>query len=81
MNVRVLLFAALREAAGSREVCIAVPEGASVAELRERLVVEYPSLARLLPNAAAAVNEEYSDAAARLSAGDMVAFIPPVSGG
>ncbi len=81
MNVRVLLFAALREAAGSREVCIAVPEGVTVAELRQRLMVEYPSLARLLPNAAAAVNEEYADAATRLNAGDMVAFIPPVSGG
>jgi molybdopterin synthase sulfur carrier subunit len=81
MNVRVLLFAALREAAGSREVFIAVPDGASVAELRARLALEYPSLARLLSNAAVAVNEEYADAAARLKAGDVAAFIPPVSGG
>ena len=81
MNVRVLLFAALREAAGSREVSIAVPDGASVADLRERLAVEYPSLARLLANAAVAVNEEYADAADRLNAGDVAAFIPPVSGG
>ena len=81
MNVRVLLFAALREAAGSREVSIAVPDGASVADLRERLALEYPSVARLLANAAVAVNEEYADAADRLKAGDVAAFIPPVSGG
>jgi molybdopterin converting factor subunit 1 len=81
MNIRVLLFAGLREAAGSREVCVALPDGASVADLRERLALDYPALARLLANAAVAINEEYADATATLNSGDVAAFIPPVSGG
>ena len=81
MDVRVLLFAGLREAAGAREVCVQAPEGASVADVRERLADAYPALRRLLANAGIAVNEEYTDAATRLRPGDIVALIPPVSGG
>lgn len=79
--LRVLLFAALREAAGAREVSLDAPAGCTVAQLREQLAASYPALARLLPNAAVAVNEEYADGATPLQAGDVVAVIPPVSGG
>lgn len=81
MQTRVLLFAALREAAGARELLVEVPEGSTVAELRHRLAAEHPRLAPLLGNAAAAVNEEYVSDGERLRAGDVVALIPPVSGG
>jgi|FLYN01.1.fsa_nt_gi molybdopterin converting factor subunit 1 len=81
MEIRVLLFAALREAAGAREVWLQMPAEAAVADLRERLAQEYPALARLLTNAGVAVNEEYADAGTRLRPGDTVALIPPVSGG
>ena len=81
MDVRVLLFAGLREAAGLRELCVRAPEGASVAEVRDLVAEAYPALRGLLPNAGVAVNEEYADAATRLRPGDVVALIPPVSGG
>ena len=79
--LRVLLFAGLREAAGTRELTIRLPDGASVAELRARLAEECPPLRPLVGNAGVAINEEYADAATRLRAGDVVALIPPVSGG
>jgi molybdopterin converting factor subunit 1 len=81
MQTRVLLFAALREAAGTREVLVEVPDGSTVAELRQRLAADHPRLAPLLGTAAAAVNEEYVPDGARLRPGDVVALIPPVSGG
>jgi molybdopterin converting factor subunit 1 len=81
MQARVLLFAALREKAGAREVLVEVPAGATVAELRDAVAALHPSLAPLLRNVAAAVNEEYAAADHSLREGDTVALIPPVSGG
>jgi MoaE-MoaD fusion protein len=81
MRVRVLLFAALRETAGTRELETELPPGASVATLRAHLSSDYPRLGPLLANAAAAVNEEYVPGDQPLAEGDTVALIPPVSGG
>jgi molybdopterin converting factor subunit 1 len=81
MSLRVLLFAALREAAGTRELCVELAPAASVAELRAAVAHACPPLQPLLPNTAVAVNEEFVDDDARLQPGDTVALIPPVSGG
>lgn len=81
MTVRVLLFAALREAAGAREIAVEAPDGVSVAELRDRVGAACPALAPLLRNVAVAVNEVYAESDTRVAAGDTVALIPPVSGG
>lgn len=81
MRVRVLLFAALREAAGTRELEIDLAAGATVADLRAALAERTPRLGPLLANAAVAVNEEYAEPGAALRDGDTAGFIPPVSGG
>lgn len=81
MLTRVLLFASLREAAGARELVVELPAPVTVAELRSRLVADHPRLAPLLQGAAAAVNEEYVPGDHALAEGDVVALIPPVSGG
>jgi molybdopterin converting factor subunit 1 len=81
MDVRVLLFAALREAAGSRELHVELADGADVAALRAALAEVCPALRPYLENVAVAVNEEYADASHRLQPGDVAALIPPVSGG
>lgn len=79
--MRVLLFAALREAAGTRELAVALPDGATVAELRAHLAAAYPALAPLLPNSGIAVNQELAEPDTLVRPGDEVALIPPVSGG
>ena len=81
MQTRVLLFAALREAAGVREVTLELPAGALVSVLRAHLGDQFPRIAPLLGNVAAAVNEEYVPGDHALTEGDVVALIPPVSGG
>ncbi len=76
MLVRVRLFAALRERAGAEEIELELPEGASVADA----LAEMGNITRNL-SVVMAVNQEYADARARLSSGDELALIPPVSGG
>jgi molybdopterin synthase catalytic subunit/molybdopterin converting factor small subunit len=76
MEVVVRLFAGLRERAGTGERRLELPDDSCVADVWTPLRLgEQP--AGLLY----AVNREYATADTRLSAGDEVALIPPVSGG
>ena len=76
MHVRVRLFAALRERAGSGSVDVELPEGARLGDVWPVLGLGDEPEGLLY-----AVNREYASAERRLSAGDEVAVIPPVSGG
>ncbi|MGB2712055.1 MAG: molybdenum cofactor biosynthesis protein MoaE [Conexibacter sp.] len=76
MQVRIRLFAMLRERAGTSELQLELPDGARV---RDALAA-VEALAGGLP-LVMAVNREYADADAPLAAGDELALIPPVSGG
>ena len=81
MKVKVLFFASCRDVAGCRETDWEMPEGATVGDLKGRVVAAFAGLARLRHSLAVAVNTEYSDDSTVLSDGDEVALIPPVSGG
>jgi molybdopterin converting factor subunit 1 len=76
LEVTVKLFAILRERAGARELTLELPDGARVRDALASL----GSLAEDLP-LVMAVNREYADEDAVLSADDELALIPPVSGG
>jgi MoaE-MoaD fusion protein len=76
MQVRVLLFAGLRERAGASAVELELPDGALVRDALERL----RAVAEGVP-VVMAINQEYAAADAPLHAGDELALIPPVSGG
>ncbi|HEY6399098.1 MAG TPA: molybdenum cofactor biosynthesis protein MoaE [Solirubrobacteraceae bacterium] len=76
MQIRVRLFAALRERAGASEVELELPEGALVRDALAR----FGALAEGVP-VVMAVNREYVDPEAELRPGDELALIPPVSGG
>jgi molybdopterin synthase catalytic subunit len=80
MRVRVLLFGALREAAGRAEEWLEMPDGAKAADVLARFG-EIPRVRALLPSLAIAVNQEYAGPEAQLHDGDELAFLPPVSGG
>jgi len=80
MKVTVRLFAGLRERAGGRHVDVELPEDASVGDLLAALAST--PVGRLEPGqCVVAINREYAPASARVSEGDEVALIPPVSGG
>ncbi len=76
MQVRVRLFAGLRERAGAVELELELPDGALV---RDALAQMHP-LTDGVP-VVLAVNQEYANQNSVLHAGDEVALIPPVSGG
>ncbi len=81
MRIDIQLFATLRDRVGARTVSVDIPEGATVAQLVERVAVAYPALARSLPSSIVAVNQEFAFPPTPLKAGDEVALFPPVSGG
>jgi MoaE-MoaD fusion protein len=76
MEVRVRLFAALRQRAGADEIAVQLPEGARVGDALTHLGGLIDGVPVVM-----AVNHEYADPDAVLQAGDEVALIPPVSGG
>jgi molybdopterin synthase catalytic subunit len=76
MQVRIQLFAGLRERAGASEVALELPEGARVADALAQLQHVTGDLPVVM-----AVNQEYADEQALLATGDELALIPPVSGG
>jgi molybdopterin converting factor subunit 1 len=76
VEVTVKLFAVLRERAGAREVTLQLPEGARVQDALDSLAEVAAGVPVVM-----AVNREYADADAVLSANDELALVPPVSGG
>lgn len=81
MQVKVLLFATLRQAAGATSVRIDIADRAAVADVRAALMKEYPGMAGLFQRALAAVNQEFAPEDRQITNSDEVAFFPPVSGG
>jgi molybdopterin synthase catalytic subunit len=79
--IRVRLFAIQRELAGTRQVRLELPAGASVEDAWLALVGQFPVLAPGRPSVRFAVNGDYADARMTLHDGDELACIPPVSGG
>jgi molybdopterin synthase sulfur carrier subunit len=77
MQVKVRLFAGLRERHGIDSRSVSAPEGATVAEVWRLLLPEEP----LPDNTLAARNMEYVDYKTTVEAGDEIAFFPPVTGG
>lgn len=76
--IKVLLFAHLSEEIGKKEIEIDAA-GCTVLQFKQKLLAKYPNLP--LENVLTAINEEYMSEETKLQDGDVVAFIPPVSGG
>ena len=77
----VKLFAKARDLAGCEVVELDWTDGESVAELKQRLVGQFPKLAPLAARLLVAVNNNYATDGTMLNATDEVACFPPVSGG
>ena len=80
MRVQVLFFGVLRELAGGTERELTLAQGSTVADAiaaAERLL----PVTAIWPSIATAVNQEYASRSRQLGEGDVVALLPPVSGG
>lgn len=76
--ITVHYFAGVRELTGTREEKFSF-SGNTVGQLKEQLIEKYPGMAE--SSVQVALNEEYALPDDVLSEGDIVALIPPVSGG
>lgn len=76
--IKVLLFAQLQETVGKEQVEVDVSD-ITVQELKKLLKEKYqlPQIDHVMT----AVNEEFAQPTDIVTAGDVVALIPPVSGG
>lgn len=76
--ITVLLFSHLAEEAGRDQILLQGGD-LSIGELKEKLQMEY----NLSPmdQVMAAINQEYVTNEEKIKTGDIVALIPPVSGG
>jgi molybdopterin synthase catalytic subunit len=81
MKIDVRLFATLKDRVGAKSVSIDLPDGATVAQLLDRIAVSHPAIAPALPSTLVAVNQEFAFPPTLLKPGDDVALFPPVSGG
>jgi molybdopterin converting factor subunit 1 len=81
MKVKVKLFAVHRQLLGQRELEMDIPSGATILDAWRQLKAEHPKMEHLSDTLMAARNQDYAPLDTRLSDGDEIAFIPPVSGG
>jgi len=83
MKVRFLCFGVLKDWLGSSAATVELPEGATIAELLERLVSGQGRLQmkQALRGIAVSVNAEFAPVTHVLREGDEVGLLPPVSGG
>ena len=81
MTVTIRVFASLREEIGRSTWQETLAEGSDSDALLAALSARHESISRLRPSIRLAINDQWTSAAVRLSDGDEVALLTPVSGG
>lgn len=81
MIVKLILFAAIKDAVGSGRLEIELGAQANVADLKQALVKQYPDLQPLIESSAISLNHEYATDDEPITMDAEVGVIPPVSGG
>ena len=80
MHIRLVAYGIARDILGAREMQYEAHAGDTVADLKQRLITEYPAFSKLA-GLAFAIGEEYVPDLRKLKADDEVIVLPPVSGG
>ena len=80
MSITILLFGILRDVVGESKLEWTVNMNTTLENLRHDLAKEFPEL-KNYKNYSIAVNEVYAESDCIIKENDVVALIPPVSGG
>ena len=80
MKITVLLFGIIRDIIGENTLELDLEKAILIGQLKQDLLKKYNNLQQY-SNFSIAVNEEYVDLNYVLQPNDIVALIPPVSGG
>lgn len=80
MKVRVIYFSSLKEKLkiSSEDIDF---DGETLKDLKDEISSIHPDVSELLDRSIFAVNEEYCDLNKKIKSEDIIAVIPPVSGG
>lgn len=81
MKIEVKLFAAARQAVDQELLEIELVDGATITDLKNELVKQFPQFESMREHLLVAVDAEYAREDQVLVPGHEVALIPPVSGG
>ena len=81
MKIKVKYFAVCREMFNRDEEEMELPDGAVLMDILKRLEEEWPEIPEYYEVMQMSVNWEYATEMTKLSDGDEVALIPPVTGG
>jgi molybdopterin synthase sulfur carrier subunit len=79
-TITLLCFGVARDITGVGNLSLHLRPRPSIADVREQLIAEYPAFGELV-SFAIARNEEYAANDEVVEKGDVLAIIPPVSGG
>ena len=80
-NLKIRLFAILRDAVGQREISISVPSGVTVRYLNNEILKKYPQLNSFSNKFVTSVNYKVTSGDTIITSSDEIALLPPVSGG
>ncbi|WNW01033.1 molybdopterin converting factor subunit 1 [Tenacibaculum sp. HL-MS23] len=80
MKINVLLFGIATDLIGSSSLTIELPISCNVTSFKELLTKQYPEL-KQMSSYAIAINESYATDETIIKENDIIAIIPPVSGG
>ena len=81
MRVTVTFFAAIRDAAGTAEERVELPDGSTVDGLLRELHRAHPALRALAGDTLVSLNRGLGEGSTVLRDGDSVALFPPIAGG
>jgi molybdopterin converting factor subunit 1 len=80
-RIKLLLFATLRDRAGTRSLELEIPDEMTVQGLKDYVAENYPNLSESMKSVLITINREYAFDEAVIPPGVEVAMFPPVSGG
>jgi len=80
MKLKILFFGITTDLVGASNLDLEISEASTVADFKNLLKKKYPQLENM-DSYAIAVNESYATSDLILHGNDIVAIIPPVSGG
>lgn len=81
MRVKMLFFGQVKDLIGTAAETIDIEEGANIEALFHLYARRFPQLAAMERSTVLARNQKIAGRSERLSEGDEIAFLPPVSGG
>jgi MoaE-MoaD fusion protein len=81
MKVKILLFATLKDRAQTGKVELELPDGCTIADLKNSLADSFPAIKPLLANTIASVNQQFAFNEDLIPNGAEIGLFPPVSGG